>query len=162
MIKTSAVLISLTIHLTLLINISSKELLSTTTAHSLKSLNITFSSDYLQNKVAHKKIEKKTIYITKNSAQSNLKHALKPLAIINPTYPKLSRILEEEGANSIKAKISHSGTVTQTIILKSSGYARLDNSAVNAVWEARFAPAKSRTGSMIRTKIFKFIFKLDN
>lgn len=55
---------------------------------------------------------------------------------IKPSYPAFSRKRNEEGTVIIVVTIN-SGKVTETVIEKSSGYSRLDNSAIKAVsqWE---------------------------
>ena len=67
-----------------------------------------------------------------------------------PPYPALSRRLGEEGKLTLQVELDESGRVTQTQIIKSSGYSRLDNAAVATVktWHCR--PA-TRDGQPVRT-----------
>jgi TonB family protein len=59
-----------------------------------------------------------------------------------PVYPLISRRLQEEGTVHLYTCISNQGEVQQISISKSSGYRRLDESALNAVKGWRFIPAK--------------------
>ena len=60
-----------------------------------------------------------------------------------PPYPNLSRRLQEEGTVVLRVYVSPNGLPEQVEVSKSSGYARLDESALNTVrkyW--KFVPAR--------------------
>lgn len=60
-----------------------------------------------------------------------------------PMYPGLSRRLQEEGTVVLKVYVSPQGTPERVELNKSSGYARLDESALKTVKEQwKFIPAK--------------------
>jgi protein TonB len=58
-----------------------------------------------------------------------------------PVYPNLSRRLREEGIVVLEILITADGTVSEIRIKNSSGYKRLDDSAVKAVKYWRYQPA---------------------
>lgn len=57
-----------------------------------------------------------------------------------PVYPRLSERRGEQGRVVLRVLISPRGTVADVKIQHSSGYARLDEAAVQAVRQARFQP----------------------
>lgn len=57
-----------------------------------------------------------------------------------PVYPRLSERRGEQGRVVLRVLISPQGTVADVKIQHSSGYARLDEAAVQAVRQARFRP----------------------
>ena len=78
-----------------------------------------------------------------------------------PPYPALSRRLGEEGKLTLQVELDESGRVTQTRIVKSSGYSRLDNAAVATVKTWRCRPAM-RDGQPVRTvalQPFNFVIR---
>ncbi len=58
-----------------------------------------------------------------------------------PGYPDLSRRLGEKGTVTLEILVKADGTVGEVKIKESSGYARLDKAAVNAIKRWRFVPA---------------------
>lgn len=58
-----------------------------------------------------------------------------------PTYPRLSRINEEEGTVVLRVLVKPDGTVGTVEIKTSSGYRLLDESARSTVQTWRFNPA---------------------
>lgn len=59
-----------------------------------------------------------------------------------PPYPSISRRLGEEGTTYLKVHVMPDGSAAAVLLHKSSGFARLDECALNAVKKWRFAPAK--------------------
>lgn len=59
-----------------------------------------------------------------------------------PTYPLLSRRLREEGKVLLRVLVESDGRPTRIEIKTSSGSARLDQAAEQAVWRWKFIPAK--------------------
>lgn len=59
-----------------------------------------------------------------------------------PVYPALSRRMNEEGKVLLKVRVSAQGTALDVAVSKSSGFARLDAAATEAVIRWRFVPAK--------------------
>ncbi len=57
-----------------------------------------------------------------------------------PDYPSASRRLEEEGTVTLKFLIGADGKVLQADVEKSSGFARLDEAARNALSKCQFRP----------------------
>lgn len=59
-----------------------------------------------------------------------------------PPYPSLSKRLREEGTAWIRAYIEVNGTASKAEIFKSSGYARLDQTALQTALKWRYVPGK--------------------
>ena len=57
-----------------------------------------------------------------------------------PQYPAASRRLEEEGTVALRFLIGADGSVLQSEVVKSSGFARLDEAARNALSKCQFRP----------------------
>lgn len=78
-----------------------------------------------------------------------------------PAYPAPSRRLGEEGTVVLRVELDESGKVAAVRISNSSGHARLDEAALNAVRAWRCTPAQ-RNGQPVRTvaqQPFKFILQ---
>lgn len=61
-----------------------------------------------------------------------------------PKYPQLSRKKKEQGTVLLKLLVKADGTVGNVNVLKSSGFSRLDQAALQAVKHWRFVPAKQQ------------------
>lgn len=61
-----------------------------------------------------------------------------------PAYPEIARQRGYEGVVLISAEIQADGRVGRAVVLQSSGYAILDQTAMNAVMSWKFEPAKKR------------------
>src|SRR5690606_39939973 len=59
-----------------------------------------------------------------------------------PAYPALSRRLREQGTVLLEILILPDGTVGEVKIKESSGFKRLDDTAVKAVKQWRYTPAR--------------------
>lgn len=59
-----------------------------------------------------------------------------------PVYPPLSRRLREEGTVFLELMVEPDGSVSQVAVKTSSGFPRLDASALSAVKHWRYVPAK--------------------
>ena len=80
---------------------------------------------------------------------------------ITPEYPIISRRLGEEGLVTVFVKIGANGKTLETQIIKSSGVERLDLSAIKALLEATFSPAKRGGIPIESSSKFTFNFKLN-
>lgn len=65
----------------------------------------------------------------------------RPIGSLVPVYPEYSRRMGEMGEVVIRAGIDASGRCSWAEVERSSGYAALDNVALDTVRRARFAPA---------------------
>jgi len=63
-----------------------------------------------------------------------------------PAYPPLSRRLGEQGKVVVRARIEVNGTASQAEIRTSSGYSRLDQTAIDTVLRWRYVPG-TRNGT---------------
>jgi protein TonB len=83
-----------------------------------------------------------------------------PLGPIQPDYPAMSRKLGEEGEASFLLHLDESGTVTGAEMERSSGYPRLDQSALAALEGAKFQPASRGGKNIPSVKNFRVEFRL--
>lgn len=60
-----------------------------------------------------------------------------------PEYPRASQRNEEEGVSTLSFLVSVDGTVLQSKVVQSSGYAELDAAALSALSRCRFTPAEA-------------------
>jgi protein TonB len=65
-----------------------------------------------------------------------------------PAYPNMSRRLREIGTVQLRVRVSVTGQPLEIQMAKSSGYGRLDESALVAVKKWKFQPAM-RSGSAV-------------
>ena len=65
-----------------------------------------------------------------------------------PVYPNMSRRLREVGVVQLRVRVNAAGEPLDIQLFKSSGYARLDDSARAAVQKWKFQPAR-RNGSAV-------------
>lgn len=112
--------------------------------------------NYLQSKKANEAIESKdyntksksnnvvnsiqqdAVFSTKNSVNLSAAYLQNP----TPPYPPLSRRLGEQGKVILNVYVNKDGTTQNISIFKSSGFSRLDDSALNTVKNWRFIAAK--------------------
>jgi protein TonB len=83
---------------------------------------------------------------------------------VPPVYPEIARIRGYEGIVLVAAEILQDGSVGNMKIRKSSGYAILDHSAVEAVKPWKFEPAK-KSGKPFVVWVelpIKFVLQDDN
>lgn len=89
-----------------------------------------------------------TAALPMDEAKENLAAPITPPVDANhldnprPAYPNLSRRLGEKGTVLLEILILADGTVGEVRIKQSSGYKRLDDTAVKAVKRWRYTPAK--------------------
>ena len=93
-------------------------------------------------------VEQKTDTKTKANQEAAASEVIQPkfdadyLNNPKPGYPSISRRLGEEGVVMLRVYVSAQGTPDQIQLLKSSGFARLDQAAQEAVARWRFVPAR--------------------
>lgn len=80
----------------------------------------------------------------------------------SPVYPPMSRKLQEEGKVLLHVRVTAAGTAEQVQIKRSSGYARLDEAALNTVLKWRFVPARQGSEVIASTVVVPIVFRLDN
>lgn len=83
-----------------------------------------------------------------------------PLGKIEPVYPSASRRLGEQGESVFVVGIEADGSVSAAQLEKSSGHARLDAAAKEALLTARFQPPAHSDGVGAR-KRFRVEFRLE-
>jgi periplasmic protein TonB len=78
-----------------------------------------------------------------------------------PSYPAMSRRLGEQGAVRLRVLITTEGRAARVELIQSSGYPRLDQSAIQAIRSWRFIPAQ-RAGQPIEAWYeWRWEFRLD-
>ncbi len=78
-----------------------------------------------------------------------------------PAYPSMSRRLREEGKVLLTVRVSAQGTADSVQVRQSSGHARLDEAALEAVRHWRFVPAKRGDEPIAASVIVPLVFRLD-
>lgn len=81
----------------------------------------------------------------------------KAVGEINPKYPRLSRINNEQGNVLLEAVIDNKGRCTNVKLIKSSGFKRLDEAAIKEVYKAKFMPA--RIGGQEKSSSIELLIK---
>jgi len=79
-----------------------------------------------------------------------------------PAYPALSRQRHEEGKVLLLVRVTAKGDAEQVQVKLSSGFARLDEAALNVVRQWRFVPARQGEQSITANVVVPIIFHLDS
>jgi TonB family protein len=77
-----------------------------------------------------------------------------------PAYPNISRLREEEGVVLLRITITAFGAIGSISVEKTSGFARLDEAAMKAVRQWRFAPAMRGSEAIATTTTVPVRFEL--
>lgn len=77
-----------------------------------------------------------------------------------PDYPPASRRMREEGTVYLDVNVTAEGRAGDLRIKKSSGYARLDEAALDAVRQWRFIPARSGADAVAAHVVVPVVFRL--
>lgn len=78
-----------------------------------------------------------------------------------PAYPSTSRRLNEQGVSRLRVLVGPDGRVQQIMLDRSSGFSRLDQAAMAAVRDWKFAPARRGDGAFATWVIVPINFKLE-
>lgn len=147
-------------------NISSEKSLNSTSIK-IKSKRIQKSAKKTNPKINKKAIRKNKIiskdeHLTHSSSGlAGQKEEAKVVGDLKLEYPYLSKVYEEEGTVFLRAKISSEGRVLNVSVLKSSGFPRLDNSALITLKKAKFLPAMSLGKPVTSIKNIEINFELN-
>lgn len=87
--------------------------------------------------------------------------ALHAIERIDPGYPGTDRRLGHEGTVQLRVHVDERGHVLEVELARSSGYAGLDASAVNAVRRWRFSPATDGTRTISDWGTVAVTFRLE-
>lgn len=134
-----ALLASCLLHLTLLKVFSNSSEWSPAVTTSISALNINVQSPAAMihsSKTSSKQIRSKNHRAQSGVTQKSLPTLLDALA---PEYPWRSRINEEQGEVVASVRVNDEGKAFEINVIKSSGFSRLDESAVNAIKLASFS-----------------------
>ncbi|MGE0808910.1 MAG: energy transducer TonB [Burkholderiaceae bacterium] len=80
----------------------------------------------------------------------------------SPVYPTMSRRMGEEGRVLLRVYVERDGTASRVNVRESSGFSRLDDSAVMAVRNWRFVPAKRGEETLAAWVLVPINFSLKN
>ena len=80
--------------------------------------------------------------------------------IIRPIYPLSARRRGEEGRVEVQVQVDVRGHVTTAQVVKSSGYASLDEASLRSIKRAHFAPARRGRTPVPATTKLAIIFRL--
>lgn len=100
-----------------------------------------------------------------STVESNTYQEPRSAAYLNnpkPEYPAISRRLQETGKVLLRVHVDTSGMATQVEIRNSSGFPRLDNAAIKAVWQWRFVPAKRGETTVAAWVLIPLNFELNS
>jgi protein TonB len=78
------------------------------------------------------------------------------------TYPPAARRMHEEGAVNVRVLVDARGAPQQMSVIRSSGYARLDEAALAAVRATRFKPYTENGVPMPFWVVMPLVFELEN
>lgn len=78
-----------------------------------------------------------------------------------PVYPNLSRRLREVGVVQLRVRVNAAGEPLEIQLFKSSGFTRLDDSALAAVKKWKFQPARQNGNAVEAWVIVPLDFSLD-
>ena len=78
----------------------------------------------------------------------------------SPRYPPLSRKLAETGRVLLRVQVSPKGEALTVQLQRSSGFERLDKSALEAVADWRFVPARQEQQTVMAWVIVPIVFSL--
>ena len=81
---------------------------------------------------------------------------------VAPSYPAISRAKKEEGTVVLRVKVRADGRCLDAAVLTSSGYDRLDKSALQTVRSARFEPARPSGAPAEASTVLRFVFRLES
>ncbi|MDR4515149.1 energy transducer TonB [Nitrosomonas sp.] len=78
-----------------------------------------------------------------------------------PTYPAISRRMGEEGKLVLRVELDENGHIDEAQVVDSSGYARLDNAALEAVknWQCRPSMRNGQPVRAIALQPFNFVLQ---
>ncbi len=77
-----------------------------------------------------------------------------------PVYPPASRAMGERGEVTLRVLVSARGEPQEVMVSISSGHARLDQAALDAVWRWRFEPARQGENAVAAWVIVPIVFTL--
>ena len=80
---------------------------------------------------------------------------------IEPVYSAVSRRANEQGSGLFRVLVDTTGLPSEVQIVKSTGYARLDQSAVDAIKRWKFAPAMQGSTAVRAWTSVKVTFRLN-
>lgn len=97
-----------------------------------------------------------------NVMEAGAAQQLKTTNRVEPAYPATSRRLGEEGTTRLRVMVDESGRPREVQVQASSGFARLDQAAIEAVKRWRFVAATDGTRSVASWTQVAITFKLEN
>ena len=81
---------------------------------------------------------------------------------VHPAYPRISQRRGEEGTTTLSINVLADGSVSDVLVVQSSGYRRLDKAAIEAARATTFTPAMQFGRNIDSTTELSFTFRLTN
>ena len=78
-----------------------------------------------------------------------------------PKYPTISKRMGEQGVVKLRVFVESNGKPSKIELFKSSNTSRLDQAAIDAVWQWKFVPAKRGNESIADWVIVPIVFSLN-
>lgn len=123
--------------------------------------NTTESSNIMTaNNVTNNNTTRSSKTATNSGVSSGVRFNAAYLNNPEPSYPRMSRRLGEQGQIKLKVQVDAQGKPIIVQINQSSGFVRLDNAAVEAVQKWRFIPAQLDGKAIMDWVIVPIEFKL--
>jgi protein TonB len=79
----------------------------------------------------------------------------------SPAYPRASRLAGQQGQVMLKVLVNDQGLAVSVHVQRSSGFARLDDAALDAVRKWRFVPARRGSAAIEDWVLVPIAFRLD-
>ncbi|MBH47189.1 MAG: hypothetical protein CME71_03360 [Halobacteriovorax sp.] len=132
------------------------------TWQSSEAFNPTFKTSVSSISVVLKSVKPESEGISPSHSQSSIAESgvieesmPELMSPIEPEYPWRSRMMKEEGEVSARFKLNQAGRAYDIKISKSSGYTRLDESALAAIAQAQYDVSKAEAKDLEITLNFK-------
>ena len=90
------------------------------------------------------------------------RESARPLVSPHPIYPRQARLMGWEGTVILQLLVDTQGNVAKVTVVTGSGFALLDESAVDAARHWRFEPAREGGRPTAMVHEVRFRFRLDN
>ena len=82
--------------------------------------------------------------------------------IAKPTYPELSKRRGETGTATVRFTVGSRGAIDEIALVKSSGFARLDEAAIDALRQSTCKPQRENGSPVGASYVQAFMFGLDD
>lgn len=106
-------------------------------------------------------VERRTVEVRRIEPANESMVAPRLLSSVEPTYPSMSRLRDEEGVVHVRVTLSPRGEVVRVQIEKSSGFPRLDEAALKSVRGWKFSPLMRGGQAIAGSTVVAVRFRLE-